>query len=53
MLAIGLLSLAVLSVLQVAAFRWLPVPITSFMIGDWIAAADRQHSGRRPDRDRG
>jgi len=51
MLAIGLLSLAVLSVLQVAAFRWLPVPITSFMIGDWMAAADRQHSGRRPDHD--
>ncbi len=41
MLAIGLLSLAALSVLQVAAFRWLPVPITSFMIGDWIAAATR------------
>jgi len=51
MLAIGLLSLAVLSVLQVAVFRWLPVPITSFMIGDWIAAGDKQHSGLRPDHD--
>ncbi len=34
MLAIGLLSLATGSVLIVAVFRWLPVPVTSFMIQD-------------------
>ncbi len=51
MLAIGLLSLAVLSVLLVAVFRWLPVPLTSFMIGDWLAASDKQHSGKYPDHD--
>ena len=50
-LAVGLLSAVVLSILLVAVFRWLPVPVTSFMIGDWMAAADREHSGLRPDHD--
>lgn len=43
-LAIGLLSLVAGSVLIVAIFRWLPVPVTSFMIRDdapmthdWVA----------------
>jgi len=34
LLAIGLLSLTAGSVLIVAIFRWLPVPVTSFMIQD-------------------
>jgi len=44
LLAIGLLSLTAGSVLIVALFRWLPVPVTSFMIQDdgptahdWVA----------------
>jgi monofunctional biosynthetic peptidoglycan transglycosylase len=48
MLALGLLSVAVGSVLLVAVFRWLPVPVTSFMINDWVAPSDKQHSGTRP-----
>ena len=51
MLAIGLLSIVVGSVLLVAVFRWLPVPITSFMINDWVAPSDKQHSGMRPIHD--
>ena len=42
MLAIGLLSLAAASVVMVAVFRWLPVPVTSFMIRDWIAEDDKK-----------
>ena len=33
-----LLALAAVSMLVVAAFRWLPVPMTSFMIGERLAA---------------
>ena len=51
MLAIGLLSFLIGSILLVAVFRWLPVPVTSFMINDWVAASDKQHSGKRPDHD--
>ncbi len=36
--ALGLLAVAVASLLPVVAFRWLPVPVTSFMIQDRIAA---------------
>jgi monofunctional biosynthetic peptidoglycan transglycosylase len=50
-LATGLLSLIVLSVLLVAMFRWLPVPFTSFMIQDRIAALREERSGPRPPHD--
>ncbi|MFZ2507588.1 MAG: monofunctional biosynthetic peptidoglycan transglycosylase [Steroidobacteraceae bacterium] len=40
MLAIGLLSLAAGSIAVIAVFRWLPVPVTSFMVRDWLAADD-------------
>ncbi len=43
MLAIGLLSLAAGSIVVIAVFRWLPVPVTSFMVRDWIAADDASH----------
>ena len=51
MLAIGLLSLATGSVVIVVVFRWLPVPVTSFMIRDWIAASDDKHAGAGPPHD--
>jgi monofunctional glycosyltransferase len=38
--AIALLSIATASVLVVAGFRWLPVPLTAFMIHERIAARD-------------
>jgi monofunctional biosynthetic peptidoglycan transglycosylase len=44
-LSIGLLSLAAVSVLIVAAFRWVPVPVTSFMIQDWFATDHKQQAG--------
>jgi monofunctional biosynthetic peptidoglycan transglycosylase len=44
-LSIGLLSLATVSVLVVAVFRWIPVPVTSFMIQNWFAGDDGQQAG--------
>ena len=43
--AIGLLSLALASVVVVALFRWVPVPVTSLMIRDWIVSADKKRPG--------
>jgi len=37
-LAIALLTVTVASIVTVAAFRWLPVPVTAFMIHERIAA---------------
>ena len=50
-LAIGLLSLVAGSVLLVAMFRWLPVPTTSFMIQDRIAALGEGRAGPRTPHD--
>jgi len=44
-LAVSLLSLTVGSVLLVAMFRWLPVPFTSFMVQDRIAALGEKRPG--------
>ncbi|HEX9707080.1 MAG TPA: monofunctional biosynthetic peptidoglycan transglycosylase [Steroidobacteraceae bacterium] len=38
--AIGLFAATLGSVVVVAGFRWLPVPLTAFMIHEWIAAGD-------------
>jgi monofunctional biosynthetic peptidoglycan transglycosylase len=46
--AIGIASVAAGSVLLVAAFRWLPVPFTSFMIQDEFAALRSDVAGPRP-----
>jgi len=51
MLAIGFLSVAAGSILIVAVFRWLPVPVTSFMIYDYIAASDEKRAGNHPAHD--
>lgn len=51
MLAIAFLSVAAGSVLLVAVLRWLPVPVTSFMIHDYIAASDEKRAGNRPAHD--
>ena len=40
LVAIGLLTSAAASIVLVAIFRWVPVPVTAFMIGDWIASGD-------------
>jgi monofunctional biosynthetic peptidoglycan transglycosylase len=47
--AAGLLLLAAVacSVLAVAAFRWLPVPVTSFMLQDRLGAAAARPAGYR------
>lgn len=50
-LAIILLSVTTASVLPVAAFRWVPVPVTSFMIQDRIAASGEKRIGPRPAHD--
>ena len=47
-IAFGLLSVAAGSVLLIAMFRWVPVPITSFMIQDRIAALGEDRAGSRP-----
>jgi len=36
--AVSILATAAASVFAVAAFRWLPVPMTSFMVGERLAA---------------
>lgn len=51
MLAIAVVAAAAGSVLLVAAFRWLPVPVTSFMIQDRIAALREERGGPRPAHD--
>lgn len=51
MLAIAVVAAAAGSVLLVAAFRWLPVPATSFMIQDRIAALRAEGGGPRPAHD--
>jgi membrane peptidoglycan carboxypeptidase len=38
----AMLGIALASILVVAAFRWLPVPITAFMIGERFAATPGQ-----------
>ncbi|HWN07447.1 MAG TPA: hypothetical protein VNO53_09820, partial [Steroidobacteraceae bacterium] len=42
-----LLAAALASILVVAAFRWLPVPVTAFLIGERLAAGasplDQRH----------
>ncbi|MGH8136048.1 MAG: monofunctional biosynthetic peptidoglycan transglycosylase [Steroidobacteraceae bacterium] len=43
--AIWLLSLAAASIAIVAILRWVPVPVTSFMIRDWIAHDDEKRPG--------
>jgi monofunctional glycosyltransferase len=48
MLAIGLVSIAAGSIVIVALFRWLPVPVTSFMVLDWIADDVRQSRANAP-----
>jgi monofunctional biosynthetic peptidoglycan transglycosylase len=50
-IAVGLLSVAAGSVLLVAMFRWVPVPTTSFMIQDRIAALGEDRAGPRPSHD--
>ena len=47
-LVIGLLSLAAASIVLVAMFRWVPVPVTSFMIRDWIISGDQKRPGATP-----
>ena len=37
----ALLAIVVASILAVAAFRWLPVPVTAFMIGERLAAQQK------------
>ncbi len=51
MLAIGMLSLVAGSVLLVTVFRWLPVPTTSFIVQDHIAALGEERTGSRPSHD--
>ena len=48
LLAIGLLSLALASIALVALFRWVPVPVTSFMVRDWIDAGDEKRPAATP-----
>ncbi len=50
-LSIGLLSLATVSVLMVGVFRWIPVPVTSFMIQDWFGSDDKQQAGSNSPHD--
>ena len=50
-LALGLLILIFSSVLLVTIFRWLPVPFTSFMVQDRIAAIGGKQTGTRPPHD--
>ena len=50
-ITIGLLSAAAGSVLLVAIFRWVPVPTTSFMIQDHIAARGEDKAGPRQPHD--
>jgi monofunctional biosynthetic peptidoglycan transglycosylase len=38
--AIAVLAIAAVSIVVVAAFRWVPVPMTSFMVGERLAARD-------------
>ena len=49
--ALGIASVVAGSVLLVAAFRWLPVPVTAFMIQDRMAAPGGDRAARPPAHD--